>query len=372
MNRLNPVKASRYQYDHIVATGGIGSGIFFAMAGNHTLGRNESRMASLLPSKDFCKQHIIMHYVAVLLGAKPDGDFQSFPIGKVGNDDIGKNLLCMMAEKGMNISNVEIINDRSTLFSVCYQYPDHEGGNITTENSASSNVAPEDITRFFNSFTLPGNNEIVLAAPEVPLPARCKLLEYGHQRGSLNVACLLSGEAPAFLESGVQWVDILSVNVDEARSIAGINDESIDTRKIVAACIERLTSINPEIIVLITAGKNGSYCYSDNRIEHTPPLLVPVLSTAGAGDAFLAGVIAGLCCGLPLQKGSNDEVFAATPVCAAAELGTLLAALSVTSADTIHLSTDPLALLQFARENGVTFSDDFQKLFSQAALYCAT
>jgi sugar/nucleoside kinase (ribokinase family) len=372
MNRLNPVNGTTFQYDHIVATGGIGSGMFFSLAGNNTLGRNESRMASLLPSRDFCKQHIIMHYVAVLLGAKPDGDFQSFPIGKVGNDDIGKNLVCMMSDAGMNVSNVEILNNKSTLFSVCYQYPDHAGGNITTENSASSSVSPEDITSFFNHFPHQGKREIILAAPEVPLAARCKLLEYGNQRGSLNVASLLSGEATAFLESGIEWVDILSINIDEARSIANVTNGHVDTRSVVDACIERLISINPEMVVLITAGKSGSYSYAAKSLEHTPSLSVPVLSTAGAGDAFLAGVIAALCCGLPLQKGRCDETFSSSPARSAVELGTLLASLSVTSADTIHLSADATQLLQFARKYGIAFSSEYEQLFTAIEIQCDT
>ena len=365
MNTLKPVSGTSYKYDHIVATGGIGSGMFFYLSGNHTLGRNESRMASLIPSKDFCKQHIIMHYVSVLLGAKPDGAFQSFPIGKVGNDEIGKQLICMMSDAGMNVSNVEILNNRSTLFSVCYQYPDHAGGNITTENSASSSVRPEDMTSFFKHFPLSGSREIILAAPEVSLPARCKLLEFGNKRGSLNVASLLSAEAAEFMKSGIQWVDILSVNMDEARSIANINDEYMEAEKVVDACIQKLTAINPGIVILITSGQNGSYCYSDNRLEHVPSLPVPVLSTAGAGDAFLAGVIVGLCCGLPMLKGLNDNSFSDTPVSTAVELGTMLASLSVTSADTIHLSADPALLFQFALNNGVKFGDDFEKLFSE-------
>src|ERR1044072_7443974 len=118
MSFLKPID-ERLSFDHIIATGGIGSGIFFSMSGNHTIGRNESRMATLLPYKDFCKQHIIMHYVSVLLGAKTDDEFQSFPIGKVGNDDIGKSLLSTMKDVGIDISNVQISDDSSTLFSVC-------------------------------------------------------------------------------------------------------------------------------------------------------------------------------------------------------------------------------------------------------------
>ena len=204
------------------------------------------------------------------------------------------------------------------------------------------------------------------------MPARLKFLEYGNQRGSLNIASLLSGEAAEFLHSGIQWVDVLSVNIDEAKSIANIKDESVETVKVVDACIKVLTSLNPGIVCLITAGKNGSYCYSANRLEHTPVLPVEVSSTAGAGDSFLAGVIAGLCCGLPLQKGTNDKFFSETPVVTAVELGTMLASLSVTTADTIHLSADTTLLFQFAHNNNVKFGDQFKKLVAEAAINSAS
>src|SRR5712671_4897082 len=121
---LQPVSQAGLLFNHIIGTGGIGSGIFLSMSGNHTLGRNESRMATLLPYKDFCKQHIIMHYVSVLLGAKRNGEFQSFPIGKVGNDDMGKILIEHIKASGMESEFITMVDDCSTLFSVCFQYPD--------------------------------------------------------------------------------------------------------------------------------------------------------------------------------------------------------------------------------------------------------
>lgn len=52
----------------MIGTGGIGSGMFFALQGNHTLGREESRAGVFLDRRDYCKLHIISHYVKVLLG----------------------------------------------------------------------------------------------------------------------------------------------------------------------------------------------------------------------------------------------------------------------------------------------------------------
>ncbi len=360
---LKPVNSSNLHYTHIVGTGGIGSGIFFLMRDNHTLGRNESRMANLLPCKDFCKQHIILHYISVLLGAKT-GNFQSFPIGKVGNDRIGKELIDMMKEAGMNTKYISISSGSSTLFSVCYQYPDNTGGNITTENSACSEVWPEDISQFFKEENPEGRQEIILATPEVPLNARIKLLEYGRQRHSLNVASILSSEADKFKSlGGFEMVDILSINIDEAKSIAQIFGETSESLTIIGSCIRTLVNINPSISILITDGPRGSYCYYENNLERTRVPSVQVSSTAGAGDAFLAGTITGLCCGLPLTKGVSDNYFSETPIKSAVELGTLVASLSVTSRDTIHPTADAELLFRFATQNAVSFGADFSKIF---------
>ena len=87
------------------------------------------------------------------------------------------------------------------------------------------------------------------------------------------------------------------------------------------------------------------------------------MSTAGAGDAFLAGVIAGLCCGLPMGKGFSDANFSSTELKSAVELGVLLGSFSVASADTIHPDADTESLYRFAMTNQVKFGNDFSIAF---------
>ena len=72
---------------------------------------------------------------------------------------------------------------------------------------------------------------------------------------------------------------------------------------------------------------------------HLPALDVHVVSTAGAGDAHLAGVLSGLVAGLELHE--------------AHELGVLVAGLSVTSPHTIHKGIDRVSLAVFAEAAGV-------------------
>jgi sugar/nucleoside kinase (ribokinase family) len=344
MNHLHPLHPSGLTYDHIIATGGIGSGIFFSLREDHTLGRNESRMATLLPYKDFCKQHIILHYISVLLGAGKEGGFQSYPIGKVGNDQQGRALIENIRSAGMDTSAVTIAPGTATLFSVCFQYPDRTGGNITTENSASSEVSPEDIDAFFTDVHPEKNKEIILAVPEVPLAARVRLLEYGRQRGSLNVASILSSEVDSFRKlKGFHLTDILFANIDEAEHIANTHNDVVNN------CITTLKGLGHPISVIITDGANGSYTWTDNQLSHTPAIEINAVSTAGAGDAFLAGTLTGLCCGLLLNQ--------------AVTIGTLLAALSVTAADTIHPDANAETLYDFTLRHAPDHAHTFTRLF---------
>lgn len=360
MKRLNPIQQDHYRYKHIVGTGGIGTGIVFFLETNETLGRNESRAAILLPYKDYCKQHIILHYIAVLLGAAQDDLFGVYPIGKIGQDEAGMSLLTQMQVVGMNTRYVDIASNAATMFSVCFQYPDRSGGNITTDNSASSQMSEQDIEKCISSITNIPGSEIILAVPEVPLAARIALLKQGRKRNSFNIASFLSAEAVNFIgEGGIQLTDLLSINMDEAQQIIGRSSDTETDRTIIGECIEKLIRLNPALSVIITNGSKGVYCFTAGELYEYPSLVVPVVSTAGAGDAFLAGTICGICCGLPLA----GEVSPNGSLNTAVQLGILLAAFSVTSPDSIHGSASARTLFDFSASTASQLGKDFQQLF---------
>lgn len=341
MNTLRPI-SGELKYHHVIGTGGIGSGIFFSLDGNETLGREESRMASLLPYKDYCKLHIMMHYISVLMGNK---NFACLPIGSVGNDDPGKMLLQEMKSTGINVNHVKVSDQYPTLFSVCYQYPDRDGGNITTSASASSNVLHSDIDEFFSNCTIDQSKEFILAVPEVPVATRIKLLAYGRSRGSLNVSAVSSSEIESFVSAkGIELTDLLFINMDEAGRFAGNSDGLINS------AISNIVMMNSAIQVFITEGSHGVHCYTDGKTEIIPALSVDVRSTAGAGDAFLAGTLCGISCGLNTLD--------------AAKLGVIVAAMSVTSQDTINHHIDADSIHKFIKTRQLDIPESLQLLFA--------
>jgi len=364
MNCLKPVNGKRYTYSRIIGTGGVGSGIVFNLDGNHTIGRNESRSGKLMPFRDYCKIHIIMHYPSVLLGKGQNG-IVSYPISNVGCDNAGNVLIQEMKDAGMDTRGISQLKDVPTLFSVCFQYPDKSGGNITTSNSACGMLSSEDIDNFFAKMPS-GEPEILIAAPEVPLEPRIRLLEHGRKRGSFNVGAVLTSEVPEFLSlDGVKLVDMLAVNIDEALAIAGLTNDGSQPEEVAYKCYHTLIKINPDIMLIVTSGAKGCYACYNGKIEHIPIIQVDVVSTAGAGDALLGGTITGLCCGLPFTKGTSDDVFGQTPLLSAVELGTLVSNLKVTSPDTIYHELDVDMLKDFCADRGFKLSNEFKMMFGE-------
>ncbi len=306
------------RYRAMLGVGGIGTGVFFALAGNHTLGREESRSGRFLDRRDYCKLHIIAHYVQMLLGP----GFTAIPIGKVGDDEPGRRLIDEMKAAGMDMRYVALCPGEQTLASFCLIYPDGSGGNLTVDDSACDKVDAAFVSQAEPEFARFAGRGIALAAPEVPLAARRKVLEMGTGYHFLRVASFVSAEMEPAAESGLLGeTDLLGMNLDEAAAVAGSSAKGRSPRTVVEAAVERLRALNPAMLVSITAGKLGSWSWDRISLAHIPAWPAEVVSTAGAGDAHLAGIIVGLAAGLGMAQ--------------AHELGALVAALSVTSPHTI-------------------------------------
>jgi ribokinase len=262
------------------------------------------------------------------------------PIAKVGDDDAGRSLRLEMESAGMDCRFVETVAGRPTLQSVCFQYPDGSGGNITTSDSAAEMLTVSDVDR---AADLIGRRTIVVAAPEVPLEPRSHLLRLGADRGALCVLAVNSSEVVDAKRLGLfAHADVVAFNEDEARALTGLRFDPADPRPLLEACVDVLGKQRLGLRILLTAGARGAFGFDGDHWTHCPALPVRVASTAGAGDALLAGVLTALAAGAPFTD--------------AMEFGALLAAYKVTCPHTIHPDASLDRLLAFAAERGVTFT----------------
>jgi sugar/nucleoside kinase (ribokinase family) len=284
--------------------------------------------------------------VQTLLGA----GFRTVPLGAVGDDDVGKKLLLEMVEAGLDASRVATIADKPTLYSFCFVYPDGSGGNLTTDDSASSHVDGSLIRGAEAEFLKHRGRGIALAVPEVSLEARRALLRLGRSYQLLRSASFTTEELrdPVGREM-LGDVDFLALNSDEAAAAAGLAFSDGMLPELVAeSAVQRLSEAYPDMLISITAGNHGSSSWDGSVLSHCPPCKAEVSSTAGAGDAHFAGILVGLAAGLPLRE--------------AQQLGTLMAGLSVTSPHTINKHIGRESLRAFSASCGLQLADSVKSL----------
>jgi sugar/nucleoside kinase (ribokinase family) len=354
--KINP----QSPYRNLIGVGGLGTGMLFALEGDHTLGRNESRAGHLLDAHDYCKLHIVIHYVAKLLGAHPSGTpFHVLPVGRVGDDAAGQMVLSDMRNVGIDTTLVYRTKDKPTLLSVCFQYPDGTGGNITTNNSAAAALTESDLEQAAEFLEANGPNTISLAVPEVSLGTRQQFLKIASDAKSFRVASFVSAEIALARDGGMlEMVDLLALNESEAGILAGC-PYSAETPEPFLEAFQFLTSDSKRNLkIVVSVGKHGAYGFANGQTAFCPAPAVPVASTAGAGDALLGGVISALAAGVPFIRTDKYWVqdSTRTSLATALEFGVVLASYTVSSPHTIHPCVSLDNLSKFAREVGVDWT----------------
>jgi sugar/nucleoside kinase (ribokinase family) len=354
-----PIDAS-FPYQQLIGVGGLGTGIFFALEGEQTLGRNESRPGKLLDVRDYCKLHIVSHYVAKLLRNQC---FRVFPVGRVGSDAAGQSVLRELADAGIDTRFVETITERPTLFSVCFQYPDGTGGNITTNNSAANELCASDLEGVKDVLASTGSRTVALSLPEVSLDLRRHFLQLATREGAFRAASFVSAEIAAAKELRLfEQVDLLSLNESEAGEVIGDASLPESSENFMKQCVQFLDAKYPHLQIVVSAGKAGAYAVSCDRWNYCPAPQVEVASTAGAGDCLLGGILAAMAAGVPLLDSQPPrKALRERPLETALEFGVLLASYKVTSPHTIHPDASLPALIRFANQKGVEFAPSLQQ-----------
>lgn len=327
------------KYNKVLGIGGIGVGMLFHTDINETLGRSESRLVELSEAKDYCKLHIVFHYIAELLSP----DAKVYPIGYVGDDANGEKLIDEMNQAGMKTDFIKVHPKSPTVISICLQYPDKEGCNFTSVNGANEKVNVDYVKNSMEEIIV-NDSSIVAAIPEVSVDSRISILKEGHEKGGFCVLSVPVSEAEEFKASGVfKYCDLLAVNEEEAIAIIG---SKFPTEEIAVELYEYIKDYNSDMLLLITCGNKGAYSVSKGNIEFIPPMPVQVINTTGAGDACLGGTIAAIAMGIPFQKGINDSKFGQTPIASAVELGTLCAGMAIECEDSIAKYVSKKTILQ--------------------------
>jgi 6-phosphofructokinase 2 len=156
--------------------------------------------------------------------------------------------------------------------------------------------------------TLPRKPRFVVASgsvpPGVPNDFFARVAGCAKQHGA---QCVLDTSGPALQEALKEGVTLIKPNLAELSDLLGTPLDSERAR--VAAC-RKLTSNGGAHAVALTLGDQGALLVTADKALRAQPLGIEAVSTVGAGDSFLGGLVAALASSESLERAFRIAVAA--------------------------------------------------------------
>ena len=217
-------------------------------------------------------------------------------VGKISSDRFGRSLGQLLAAEGVDVRGV--IEEDSTRTPLAFVGTDGSGGRSfvfyhdhtsdmllrTDEVLARHDLISQASVFHFGSLTL---------RAEPGCSATLAAVHIARERGRLvsfdpNVRLEVwdsAAQGRTMMLEVMKLVDVLKVSGDELEFLT-------DTSDVERAC-RRLRARGPKLVV-VTLGERGCFYDAGASRGFVPGISVPAVDTLGAGDAFLAGLLAGL------------------------------------------------------------------------------
>ncbi|WP_404455111.1 sugar kinase [Oceanobacillus kapialis] len=225
-------------------------------------------------------------------------------ISRLGNDEFGKHIRNFARGEGVDVSQVELVENYPTSLNF---KEIKEDGNVNTfyyrEKSPVLTMTPDSLQEeyFRNAKILHITGIFPAVNTENNLPIMKQAIKLAKKHGVMvsfdpNIRLKLwsKEEASRILSSLLPDVDILLAGSEEMEIILGINEP----KAIIEAC--KKFGIK---YVAIKKGSEGSVGYYNNEQIELPAVKVKkVVDTVGAGDGFNAGFLYGITNNWPLEK----------------------------------------------------------------------
>lgn len=209
-------------------------------------------------------------------------------VGKVGDDDFGKELVKACTESGIDCSKVMVDEKNpSSVGNVQLQV----GADGATQNriivvpGANMTITPQEIAfleREIEQF------DMVLLQLEIPMEVNALVVEYANRKG---VPVMLNTAPSDHVEETIlSKLAYLSCNEHEAFDLTGISIGKTED----GLCVEDVKAVIQKIMekgvknVLVTLGKDGAAFGNKDSFFLMPALTdIPSVDPTGAGDSFI-------------------------------------------------------------------------------------
>ncbi len=235
----------------------------------------------------------------VAVGVRRLGGSAAF-IGKVGCDDFGQGLRRLLQQEGVDTRN--LIDDPALHTTLAFVSLSDKGDpHFAIFASASASIQPTDLDRDLIRSARIFHFGSVSLAYESSRAATLEGVRFARANGVLvsydvNWRPAIWTDSRRGLELArepLAQVDILKMNAGELRLISGVDDARAG-----------LSGLNvPAPLIVVTLGEQGCLYRYGGKIEQQSVPPVEMVDATGAGDAFMAAVLAGL----PKSLSSLDD-----------------------------------------------------------------
>ncbi|MFN7161999.1 MAG: ribokinase [Fimbriimonadales bacterium] len=208
-------------------------------------------------------------------------------IGRVGNDDFGRQTLANLQREGIDTRYVFVSDDAPSGVALITVSAQGENS-IVVAPGANMRLTANDIARAADAFA---HADAVMAQLEIPLPAVQAAAQHARQYGAqfiLNPAP--ARELPHALYA---QTDYLIPNEVEGQQLTG---ESSPERVLTA--LQARGCRTP----ILTLGAKGVAYRAQGALRVVPAYPVQAVDATAAGDAFVAGFTVALCEGRTLEQ----------------------------------------------------------------------
>jgi ribokinase len=221
-------------------------------------------------------------------------------IGAAGKDSMGDQALQLLAEGGVDLSDVKRLDIAQ---GVAMIFVDEAGENVIgILPGANADVSIDDAERTLASLT---PSDVLVVQQEIQPGSTIRALSVARERGArtiLNTAPFL-----ATTREAAKRADIVVANETEFALLAGEGDLDATMKGYVDATGRT---------IIVTLGPDGAKARTaEGETITVPAMVVQPVDTVGAGDTFVGYLAAGLEAGLDLEASMRRAAVAASLAC---------------------------------------------------------
>lgn len=201
-------------------------------------------------------------------------------IGAVGKDENGQMLLESMKKDGVNLEDINIMEDKSTGIAIITV--DQKGNNtICVVSGSNMALTLEDGEKSKSSIQ---NSDVVITQLETPIEVGEKAFKVAKEFNKITIL----NPAPAMKIDGeiLKYTDIIVPNETEAFELTGIEVTDLEKAQKSAEFF-----LNKGVkFVVITLGSKGAAVISKDDSLIVPAFKVKAIDTTAAGDSFIGAM----------------------------------------------------------------------------------